>query len=204
MKQLDQDDTMARWELPLAEHPTLEVTAEMATISLVPTLVGEKPFVEVLGADRITVNIRAEAGTTHVHLEQDMGFFGFGRNGKARTVLHVPSDVRAIIRTEAGRLRAERLHGCDLVLETEAGEIKLDDLHGKLRVVTEAGKIDGERLAGTFDVSTSAGAVYLEILALDAGKHRVATSLGAVKIDLARGLLVRIDARTTMGTARVQ
>lgn len=199
----EHDPMTARWELPLDEHPMLEVTAEMAQISLVPTLVGEKPFVEAIGSDRVQVGIRAGDGVTRVHLEQDVGFFGFARN-KARIVLHVPSNVRASVRTEAGRLRAERLHGCQLTLETEAGEVQLDDVHGTMRIVTEAGKIDGESLAGSFDVATSAGAVYLDILALDPGKHRVATSVGAVKIDLARGILVRIDARTTMGTSRVQ
>jgi hypothetical protein len=197
------DDTTARWELPLDEHPALEVTAEMAQIALVPTLVGEKAFVEVFNPDKVTVHVRTSPGITHVHLEQDVGFFGFGRS-KAHIVLHVPANVRASVRTEAGRLRAERLHGCQLVLETEAGEVLLDDVQGSMRVVTEAGKIVGEKLGGALDFATSAGAIFLEILALDPGKHRVVTSVGAVKLELARGLLVRIDARTTMGTSRVQ
>lgn len=198
----DPEDTMARWELPLDQHPALEVTAEMAMISIVPTRLGEKPFVEVLGASRIEVNIRGEGGTTHVHLEQDVGFFGFGRD-KSRTVLHVPGDVRVRVRTEAGRLRAERLHGCRLTIETDAGEVQLRDVHGAMRVLTGAGKIDGEALAGSFDFATTAGAIYLDVVAFDPGKHRVTTSVGAVKVDLARGLAVNIDARTTMGTARV-
>src|SRR5262249_55915528 len=49
----------------------------------------------------------------------------------------------------------------------------------------------------------NAGAVRLEIAHLDAGKHKVTTNIGATRIELARGMPVRVEARTTMGSARV-
>lgn len=214
--------------LPLAEHPCLDVEADFIHVAIVPLEPGEPPFAELVGSRsdaRVTVD--ADAGTTRVRLryswhdEQaaEHGVYRPWWDGKfwdvswwesrwkedhhGKLVLHVPPDAEIRLRSNAGRVHVERLWGCDLSVEAHAGRVTLDDVTGRIFLETQAGRIDGHRVGGTFDVSTSAGAVRLDIAFLAAGAHRIRTSMGAVKIGLARGMPVRIDAKTTLGSARV-
>jgi hypothetical protein len=204
-EEIQDRDPQTSWPLPLDEHPRLEIDASAAQMMIVPLAPGERPRLEALGrdAERVRADIEAGGGTTHVRVRGEGGFLGFGRHVRARLVLHVPHAVDLRAHTEAGRLRVHGLRRCRLTLETEAGEVDLRDVHGALVVRTEAGRVEGEGLAGSLDVSTSAGAVRLEILHLEPGVHRVHTSVGAAHLELARGMQVRIDARTAMGVARV-
>lgn len=188
--------------LPLDEHPLLDVTADFAHLTIVPTARGERPFAEVRSKRRNRVRVRGENGTTFVRIGGEDWGFGMW-NGKDRVTLHVPAAVRARVATSAGRLFVERLDGCDLVVENDAGTIDLDDVGGALRIVTEAGRIDGRGVRGRLDVSSQAGAVRLDIVGLEPGEHHVRAEVGAVKLELARGLGVRVDARATMGAVKV-
>jgi hypothetical protein len=62
--------------------------------------------------------------------------------------------------------------------------------------------VRGEHLGGTFNVRSQAGSVRLSIDALDPGTHTVRTSMGAVKVELAKGLTVRVETLATLGAAR--
>jgi hypothetical protein len=220
------------WPLPLDDHPNLELESDFAQLAIVPTAAEEEPFLEAVdGRGGVAhVDIRADRGTTRVRIggafeshdepwrkerwwipgSWDTRWWWKSKvrermlSRVRRFVVHVPPSVRARVRLAAGRVHVERLAGCDLVIEADAGELTLEDVAGRMRLSTDAGRIDGQSLAGTFDIATSAGAVRLDIAGLDAGRHRVRSTMGMARIELARGLPVDIRTRTTMGSARIE
>jgi hypothetical protein len=118
-------------------------------------------------------------------------------------VAHVPRDVRGAVRSNAAKMRVADLFGCDLVIETDAGYLSIEDVSGALKLATQAGRIDARRISGSIDIATSAGAVSAEVLSLAPGTHRIRSNVGSVHLELARGMPVRVAARTTMGATRV-
>ena len=211
-----------RRELPLIEHPLLDVETDFALITMEP-MVGTTPYVELVGeAPLPELRIESGSGTTRVHaIGIGSGFEERLRRGRfwegsfwerrrwrkhlqVQLVFHVPRNIRARIRPSAAYVHIERLEGCELDVHTPAGALYLEDVSGRLSLATEAGRIDGTGIAGTIAASTSAGAIRLELVNLDPGRHRVRTSMGAAIIELARDLPVQIDTRTAMGSARVE
>jgi hypothetical protein len=112
--------------------------------------------------------------------------------------------VRAKIHSAAARIDVRDLEGCALTIDADAGSITLVRVAGRLSLSTQAGRIDGRDLAGTLSVSSSAAAVRLHVLSLDAGTHRISANMGSVRIAVADGFPLRIDARTQMGSSRVE
>jgi hypothetical protein len=215
-----------RKALPLDAHPRLELDADFLHVAIVPVEPGEAPFVEVLGEMASTLDLSAGDGTTRVRLAHARPHGGLerstfrpwwdgrfwdasfweqrwkeDRHGKLR--FHVPRDAQLRILSNAGRIHVERLWGCDLSVEAHAGRVTLDEVSGRLRLETQAGRIDGHGIGGTLDLTTSAGAVKLDVAFLAAGRHHIRTSMGAVRVALARGMPVHIDAKTSLGSARV-
>jgi hypothetical protein len=197
------------WELPFAAQPALEFDVSMATLSIEPSTPDRTPclIAHGRGARGLTPEIQLDGEITRVRVPgwDEAAFSGnfWGWPGKFRLTLYLPRAVRATVRTEAGRIRARGLAGCELSLSTDAGSIDLDDIQGRLRVRTSAGKIDGQDLAGSLDVETTAGAIRLRLRGLDPGTHRIHTDLGAVKLEIARGAAVRINARASMGATKI-
>jgi hypothetical protein len=212
-----------RVTLPLDEHPLLDLESDFSRIAIVAVAPGETPFVEVIGhgPGSPPVHVRGENGVTRVRLDLpwtttrekwwegsfwEAGFWEkrvFGK-GAARVVLHVPSNVRAKIRSAAARIDVRDLSGCDLSLDADAGAITLVRVGGKLTLSTQAGRIDGRDIEGALSVSSSAAAVRLDVLSLDPGTHRISANMGSVRIGLAQGMPVRIDAKTQMGSSRIE
>ncbi len=118
-------------------------------------------------------------------------------------VAHVPRDVKGAVRSNAAKMRVADLFGCDLVIETDAGYLSIEDVSGALKLATQAGRIDARRISGSIDIATNAGAVSAEVLSLAPGTHRIRSHVGSVHLELARGMPVRVAARTTMGATRV-
>ncbi len=194
-----------RWPLPLAEHPALEMEADFAALTMVPLREGEEPFLEARTRHgrRLQLEVAGEGGTTRVRVGHSGTFWGGWEAGGARLVAHVPRDVRARVRSSAGRIHVEHLEGCTLDIEADASRISLEDVGGALRVHSDAGRIDGVAIRGRLDFGSSAGAIRLEVAALDPGQHRVETNVGSLRLELARGLPVRIDSKTSMGSSKV-
>lgn len=196
--------TPKTWPLPFSDLAQLELATPFGDIQLIPLAEGETPHVEQAGGDRgLNVEMAKEGDVVRMRLTStELSFLDFGAP-HARLVLHVPSNVRARVRTEFGRIRAERLdQGCDLDLATTAGAMHLDQIIGRIALRTGAGQITGEKLAGTFDVVTAAGSVRLGIAGLQPGHHRISTSMGAVRVDLSPGIQVKLETRTSMGSVR--
>lgn len=189
--------------LPFSDKPTLELRADAIDFVLVPIARGEAPFLEVDGhAGAEAVEIRTEGEVTRVSLAAPwLSLFDLPVR---KLVLHVPEHVRARVESAAGRLQVERLAGCDLDLTTHAGSVTLSEVRGRIKVSVDSGAVRGERLGGTFDVRSAAGSVRLAIDALDEGTHRVRTSMGSVKVELAKGLSVRLETATTLGSVRTK
>lgn len=204
------DPSNRSWVLPLEVGGQLEFTADAAVLRVMPMRQGEQPRLEATSS--IAPNIRVEVAQEGQQVRVRAALFSGGMGWdsvfpwnwgpNAKLTLYVPQAVRARVKVDYGRVRIERLEGCELDVATDAGEVTLEDIRGKLKLRTSAGQVVGERLSGSFDVEATVGAVRLAIGGLDAGKHRVRSSMGSVRLDLARGLKVRVDMRTSLGHAR--
>lgn len=183
--------------LPLSDKPTVELHTDALDLELVALQPGESPCLETRGGRAVTT--RMEGDVTHVELTPSWNsLFDVPR----RLTLRVPAHVRARITNDAGRVDVTGLAGCDLELKSHAGTLTLDEVRGRLVLSVASGTIKGNHLGGTFDVRSTAGSVRLQIDALDAGAHLVRTGMGAVKVELAKGLAVRIETAATLGSAR--
>jgi hypothetical protein len=194
--------------LPFVSPAILEVTAPACALAIVAIQPGEAPFLESSEAlaDIFKPAVTLDGGTVRVkfdfHIPQPFPFSFWDFGPKVQLTLHVPPDVKARLRLDAGRARIRGLSGCDLDIEASAGVLTLRDVTGRMRLVTGAGKITGEHLSGTIDAEANAGSIRLQVDRLATGKHRIHSTMGSVRVDLAAGQKVQIDARATMGSVR--
>jgi hypothetical protein len=197
-------ETAATWPLPFGERAELELKSDLGSIHLEPVATGEEPRIEATGHDagRITVNIRRDGDLVKVKIDQGHSNRRMWGSWDARITVYLPRDVRAAVHTDAGSVEARDLGPCELKLTSDAGRIQLRNVRGRLRLATDAGQVTGKGLAGSFDVETDAGKVDLAIDALDPGEHQVRTDVGAIRVDLARGLDVRVETRASVGSVR--
>jgi len=195
--------------LEFGDTPVLDVEADAIRLEVGPVEAGGQPRVEVDargGASPrspVTVDKDADTGAVRVRVKTSWVDLPFaGDDVVKRLRLYVPQHVRAKLVSSMGRVRVERLAGCDLDISTSAGTVELDQVRGRLSVSGDSGSVRGEHLGGTFNVRSQAGSVRLSIDALDVGTHLVRTSMGAVKVELAKGLSVRVETSATLGSAR--
>jgi hypothetical protein len=204
-----ENEGITTWELPFGPIPAIELSADMAAVTLVPVEPDGAPRLVAEGrlAKRMRPEIRRDGDTLHVGVEWQgdldllRSFWPWG--GKLRLTAYLPHGVRATVHADAGLLRARDLDGCELSLHAEAGAVDLENVRGRILVRASASKIEGRGLAGSFDVEASVSALRLGIVGLDPVRHRVRTEMGAAEIDLARGLAVRIEPRASVGEAEV-
>jgi hypothetical protein len=123
---------------------------------------------------------------------------------ECRAVLYVPRDLQAAVQTSAGSVNVRGLEGCQLGIKANAGKIDLVRVYGLLHLSADAGSVTGREVGGSFDVETHAGSVRLEILDLQPGEHRIRATMGSVRVELARGLDVCVEAHTSLGSVRNQ
>jgi hypothetical protein len=194
--------------LPYEHGDRLDLESDFATIELRPVSRGDSPRIEARGrhGESVRFEVHRDAGVVHVEVKPDvstMGAIFFGRRSAARIVAFVPENVIARLSTSAGRLSIARLRNATLEVHADAGSVELDDVSGRIRLTTSAGRIEGRGLSGAISATTDAGSIQLEIAHLDAGRHEITTSVGSIRIELARGLPVLVQARATMGSAKV-
>ena len=193
------------WELPFDEPAVLELEAEFGALSLVPVEPGQSPRLELTRgtADNVDVQIDTVGGLVRVALGAHAAFNTWFSGGwDCRAVAYVPRDVHAAVQTNAGSVRVHGLEGCELGIKANAGKIDLVDVYGLMHLAADAGSISGRGLGGYFDVQTQAGSVRLEILDLQPGEHRMRASMGSVRLELARGMEVCVEAHTELGSVR--
>jgi hypothetical protein len=204
-----ENEIQTRWDLPFGDFAEIDFHADAFSVVIEPVENGGTPRIETSHKSRKApdVQISREGNVVRVHIGMSRGipFIDWIPWTAGSTIfVRVPRNIRGRIHTGAGTLRARDFDECQLELATDAGTIQAERIHGDLRLMTSAGTIDGVDLAGTLDVETSAGTIDLSILALDPGTHRVHTSAGTVRVDLARDIEVRIDAGSAFGGARVK
>ena len=189
--------------LPLSDKPSLEISTSAMDLELVALEPGESPTIDVHGPklSENAVVLDSAGDVTRISFGSPWRH-GFEWNFPQKLVLRVPAHVRARISSDAGRLHAEGLAGCDLEVTSHAGTVNLERVRGRIRVQVDSGAVKGEHLGGTLDVRSVAGSVRLGIDQLDAGTHQVRTAMGSVKVDLAAGLEVEIASNTTLGSVR--
>lgn len=187
--------------LPWGQNAELEFTSTAVALTLVPLAEGEAPRAEA--TPDVPLEVKENGKLTRVTATPVFERFDFWR-AMPRVWLHLPRDVRARVTTDAGTVWAEGFSGCALQLSTSAGVIDLRDVHGQLVLRASASTIRGVRVGGTLDVETSAGAIKLDVDALEAGTHRIRSSMGSVKVHLAPGLDVRLEPQTTLGSVRTR
>ncbi len=185
--------TSPRIPLPFSDLPQLVLDTQGSVVEVQGISPGEEPSIEVRGNP-----VKVENVDGVVRLTSAWGM------GDQRMTLRVPQNLRATINCDMGKLRVSHLAGCDLTLSSNAGTVDLRDARGRFTLRANAGEIRAEGVGGTFEVEASTGSVRLAIVALDAGTHRIHSTMGSVKVDLAPGIDVRIESRTTMGSTRTQ
>lgn len=193
--------------LELGPVPVIDLHADAVRLSIVPVEPGQSPRLEIdarggrngsppidvrKDGERTVIRVRTPGAPWH-WMEPEW---------VKHLILVVPANVRAIVRSDMGRISVANLAGCDLQLMTHAGAVDLENVRGRLLVAVDSGAVKGEGLGGTFDVVSQAGSVKLGIDALDEGPHRIRTTMGSVKIELAPGLDVRIEESTTLGSTQ--
>ena len=203
------EEIQTRWDLPFGDFAEIDFHADAFSVIVEPVEDGGTPRIETSHKSRkapdIQISREGNVVRVHIGLTRGIPFIDWIPWSSGSTiVLRVPADIRGRIHTGAGTLRAHDLTGCQLELATDAGTIDAQRIQGNLRMMTAAGTIDGSDLAGTLDVETSAGTIDLSIIALDPGTHRVHTSAGTVRVDLARDIEARIEANSSFGGARVK
>ena len=201
---MSHDHNRRSWPLPFADEPRLELKADASSVILVPVEPGQPPRIDAFGrgAQRLDLRVDRITDTVRVQVEPFRQFTWWG-GGDFRLVVRVPHTIRARVETTAGSIDAESLDGCQLDLRANAGRINLDRVRGRLRLSADAGSITGRGLAGSLEADTQAGSIRLELVGLDPGEHRVHASMGSIRLELARGLAVRVESRTSMGSSRI-
>jgi hypothetical protein len=71
-----------------------------------------------------------------------------------------------------------------------------------LHLAADAGSIIGRAVGGYLDMEAQAGSVRLEVDELKPGEHRIRATMGSVRLDMARGMDVSIETRTSLGSIR--
>jgi hypothetical protein len=194
--------------LPFTSEPVLDLHADATKVEVLPVARGEEPRIEIEGRGASELDGRAPL---KVELRGSVVFVRFDHEWVDRwptpmeikkLILHVPAHVKAKLHCDMGKVRIHGLAGCDLDVEGNAGKLELEEVRGRLKLVMHMGSIWGDRLGGTFDVRSDAGSVALGVDALDDGEHVIRTAMGSVKVDLAKGLSVKVETSTTLGAAR--
>jgi hypothetical protein len=192
--------------LELGAEPVLDLHADATMVEVVPVAAGEAPRVEVEGRGefdgRAPLKVEQRGGVVFVRLMHDWAEHWPVPLEIHKLVLHVPAHVKARLHCDMGRLRVRGLAGCDLEASSNAGKLELTDTRGRLKLAVNAGSVSGERVGGTFDVRSDAGSVRLSIDALDDGEHLIRTAMGSVRVELAKGLDVKVETYTSLGSAR--
>jgi hypothetical protein len=192
--------------LPFAETPVLDLATSASEIDIVALEKGGTPRLETRhDAQDLGIDLHQVDGAVVLRFgPAQAGWRWFMKGHHAGMTLFVPKNIRARIRNDMGSVRIVGLEGCDLDVSTSAGSLKLDQVRGRLKLNADAGEIRGDHLGGSIEAECNAGSVRLGIEHLDAGKHFVRSNMGSVRVDLASGLRVRIEAVTVMGSTRVK
>jgi hypothetical protein len=191
------------FDLPFGHPAELELKTEWGNLALVPVEPGQTPRLELSreSAENIAVHVDKQGDAVRVSLDPQRSYKWFG-GWECRATLYVPRDVRAHLQTNAGSVSVRDLEGCELGIKVNAGKIDLVKVYGLVHLSTDAGSVTGREVGGYFDVETQAGSVRLEIMDLQPGEHRVRAITGSVRLELARGLDVCIEATTSLGSVR--
>ena len=187
--------------LPFGADPILDFEASAAQIEVQPVERGEAARIEVDASNELEVRREGEGVVVRPSARSFLGGWDLSAN---TVVLRVPAHLKARFRCDLGRVIVRGLAGCDLEITTQAGSLELEDVRGRMKLEANAGQIRGAGLGGTFLVDCGAGSARLAIVALDPGVHQVRSKMGSVRIELAPGIDVRIDARTVMGSTRTK
>jgi hypothetical protein len=191
------------WALPFSQPAELELQTEWGNLALVPVEPGQTARLELSpeSADNIAVHVDKQGDAVRVSLDPQRSFKWFG-GWECRATLYVPRDVRAHLQSNAGSVSVRDLEGCELGIKVNAGKIDLVKVHGLVHLSADAGSVTGRDVGGYFNVETQAGSVRLDITDLQPGEHRFRAQAGSVRLELARGMDVCIEAHTSLGSVR--
>lgn len=191
--------------LPFTATPTLDLETSASQIEVLPVEPGGEPRIESgHDTEKVGIDVKVVDGVVQLRFGPGQTGWRWFAHSHARLKVYVPKSVRARIRNDMGEVRVSQLEGCDLEVSTSAGQIRLEHVRGRLKLHADAGEIRAEHIGGTLSASCNAGSARLGIDHLDAGEHQVRSNMGSVRIELATGLDVRIEAKTVMGSTRVK
>lgn len=177
--------------LPFSDLPQLHLETQGSVVEVIGVAGAGESYIEVKGNP---VQVENVDGVVRLSASWSLG--------DQRMTLYVPQNLRATLNCDMGKLRVSNMAGCDLTLSSNAGTLDVRDARGRFVLRAHAGEIRAENVGGTFELEASTGSVRLGIVALDPGTHRIHSTMGSVKVDLAPGLDVKIESRTVMGSTR--
>lgn len=189
--------------LPFSDRPRLTFSADAIAVQVAPVEPDGVPrlVVEGWGADNLDIAVDARDDQVRVRVSHRRTMRLYGGDGYI-VRLFVPRTVHAAIESSAGAIDIADLGPCNLEVEADAGRIRLRRVYGRLTLSSDAGTIRGEDVGGHFGVETDTGKVELHITGIEPGEHYVRTDIGAIHIEIARGLPVQVEARAAIGTVR--
>ena len=192
------------WELPFGEPAELELHTDWGSIAILPLEAGGTPRLELTrgSTEHIRVDVAKSGDVVRVALEPQRSLGWFGGGWECHVDLYVPRNVRAHLQTSAGSIAARDLDGCELGIKANAGKIDLTNVHGLLHLAADAGSVSGRDVGGHLDIEAQAGSVRLDVTELRPGEHRIRAAMGSVRLELARGMDVCIETRTSLGSIR--
>ncbi|MFQ5740638.1 MAG: DUF4097 domain-containing protein [Acidobacteriota bacterium] len=101
-------------------------------------------------------------------------------------------------RTSGGSISLTGSRG-DADVKTSGGSIKIGEVEGNVVAHTSGGSVRVDEVYGSIDASTSGGSVRARISSQPEGDCRLTTSGGSVTVDLAGGIGLVVDAKTSSG-----
>jgi hypothetical protein len=190
------------YPLEFGAEPVLEFQSELGALTILPVEPGRAPRMEAQENRWTKVDVTREGDTVKIHLQIEHpraigDWWEWIRHSRIR--LFLPEQVIARVHLGAGKLAVSDLKAKQLDLHTAAGAMSLRRVSGHLTLRNSAGAIKGDHLSGSLVVGAN-GSVKLGIDSLEPGDHAVDANFGSVRVELAKGLPVQIQADTSWGS----
>ena len=140
------------------------------------------------------LNLETEGGT--VRIDDLAGDIDARTAGGSITIGEIDGSVMA--RTAGGSIALAGIRG-DASLRTSGGSIKIDAVEGNAEVRTAGGSITLGSVSGTIDGRTSGGSITAGVIHDLQGESSLETAGGGLRVGLATGANLLIDASTSVG-----
>ncbi len=165
--------------------------------------------------ERVDLDLHTSGGT--VHVEDIEGFVKAHTSGGSMHFDDINGDIdgetsggsievkgtvaNAELKTSGGAIRLDDIAG-EVRAQTSGGKIELGRVGGDVVATTSGGSIDIESADGSVEAKTSGGGIRIAFTAQPTQGSELRTSGGTITVDLADGVGVDLDAKSSGGRLR--